>query len=94
MPYADLHVGNVRFAMPIPSGISGTDRPKGPACDGRRHASGFVDVDLAVADLDSLHCLQDGSYVPLVWDCIDAIERAFRCRSTDLKRSTPARHAR
>lgn len=56
MPYADLHVGNVRFfAMPILSGISGTDRPKGPAdATGVDMLQAFVDVDFAVAGDDSL----------------------------------------
>ena len=56
MPYADLHLGKVRvFAMPILSGISGTDRPKGPAdATGIDMLQAFVDVDLPVAGDDTL----------------------------------------
>lgn len=56
MPYADLHIGNVRFfTMPILSGISDTDRPKGPAdATGVDVLQAFVDVDLAVPGGDSL----------------------------------------
>jgi hypothetical protein len=56
MPYADLHVGNVRFfAMPILSAISGTDRPKRPAdTTGVDMLQAFVDVDLAAPGGDSL----------------------------------------
>lgn len=50
MPYADLHVGNVRaFAQPILSAITGTDRPKGPAdATGVDMLQAFVDVEVAV----------------------------------------------
>ncbi|MGR4867092.1 alginate export family protein [Caulobacter sp. LARHSG274] len=56
MPYADLHVGKVRFfAMPILSAISGTDRPKRPAdTTGVDMLQAFVDVDLAASGGDSL----------------------------------------
>jgi hypothetical protein len=56
MPYADLHVGKVRFfAMPILSSISGTDRKKGPAdATGVDMLQAFVDVDLAVPGAGSL----------------------------------------
>ena len=56
MPYADLHVGKVRFfAMPILTDISGTDRPKGPAdTTGVDMLQAFVDVDLAMPSGDSL----------------------------------------
>lgn len=50
MPYADLHVGKVRFfAMPILSTISGTDRPKRAAdTTGVDMLQAFIDVDVAV----------------------------------------------
>lgn len=56
MPYADLHVGKVRFfAMPILTEIAGTDRPKGPAdTTGIDMLQAFVDVNLAVSGDASL----------------------------------------
>lgn len=56
MPYADLHFGKVRFfAMPIISGISGTDRKKGPAdTTGVDMLQAFADVELTVAGDASL----------------------------------------
>lgn len=56
MPYADLHLGNLRFfTMPILTAISGTDRPKGPAdTTGIDMLQAFVDVELAVPGGDSL----------------------------------------
>ncbi|WP_084717624.1 alginate export family protein [Sphingomonas sanxanigenens] len=50
MPYADLHIGNVRFfAQPILSVISGADRPKRPVdTTGTDMLQAFVDVDLAL----------------------------------------------
>ena len=50
MPYADLHVGKIRmFAQPILSGISGTDRMKGPAdTTGFDMLQAFADVEVAV----------------------------------------------
>lgn len=56
MPYADLHVGKVRFfAMPILTDISGTDRTKGPAdSTGIDMLQAFVDVEIAIPGGDSL----------------------------------------
>lgn len=56
MPYADLHVGKLRFfAMPILSAISGTDRRKGPAdATGVDMLQAFVDVDVDVSGGASL----------------------------------------
>lgn len=50
MPYADLHVGKVRFfAQPILSAISGTNRPKRPVdTTGTDMQQAFVDVDVAL----------------------------------------------
>lgn len=56
MPYADLHVGKVRFfAMPILTDISGTDRAKSPAdTTGVDMLQAFVDVEIALPDEASL----------------------------------------
>ncbi len=56
MPYADLHVGKLRFfVMPILSAISGTDRRKGPAdATGVDMLQAFVDVDIRVPSGDAL----------------------------------------
>jgi hypothetical protein len=50
MPYADLHVGKVRFfAQPIMSAITGTDQPKRPAdTTGVDMLQAFVDVEVAL----------------------------------------------
>jgi len=56
MPYADLHVGKVRFfAQPILSAITGTDRPKRPVdSTGADMLQAFVDVDIPVSGGASL----------------------------------------
>ena len=56
MPYADLHVGKVRFfAQPIVSAISGADRPKRPIdTTGTDMLQAFVDVDISLAEDSSL----------------------------------------
>lgn len=57
MPYADLHVGNVRiFAQPIASAISGaSQRPRTPVdTTGVDVLQAFVEVELEVADWTSL----------------------------------------
>jgi len=56
MPFADLHVGNVRFfAMPIVSSISGTHRAKRAAdTTGVDMLQAFVDVDVALPGDTSL----------------------------------------
>ena len=50
MPYADLHIGKVRFfAQPILSAITGTDRPKRPVdTTGADMLQAFVDIEIAV----------------------------------------------
>lgn len=50
MPYADLHVGKVRFfAQPILTAITGTDRPKRPIdTTGFDMLQAFVDVEIAM----------------------------------------------
>ena len=56
MPYADLHVGKVRFfAQPILSAISGADRPKRPVdTTGIDMLQAFAEVEIDVAPDTSL----------------------------------------
>ncbi|WP_313443025.1 alginate export family protein [Novosphingobium sp.] len=51
MPYADLHVGQVRlFAQPIVTAITGTDRPRAPVdTTGADMLQAFAEVDLRIA---------------------------------------------
>lgn len=56
MPYADLHVGKVRFfAQPILSAITGADRPKRPVdTTGVDMLQAFADVEIALSGDTSL----------------------------------------
>lgn len=56
MPYADLHIGRVRFfAQPILSTITGTDRPKRPVdTTGADLLQGFAEIEVDVAEHTSL----------------------------------------
>lgn len=56
MPYADLHLGNLRlFAQPIVSAISGVRRPRRPVdTTGVDMLQAFVEVEVNVADAASL----------------------------------------